>query len=272
MAQRAQRAPRSVFRTEFAKLEQIYFGTDDGHPTTGEDFVFDEAGTEHEFAALESFYRSVDAERQEDIHLVSVVGGFYGLNLVPLFRPRRITLFDVNPYQILYAQLVMRVLTVSASAEEFLDRLSRGDYEVLSEEESRLRETLALKQQGLLTPDRGRSKRTLARSWRYALEHFDLTKRLLTEVPIVTRIDAMQSPQFADFLRDQESAWVYCSNVLLFVYFELELTRPRNVVLCAQYHDETEILDLGAYGGRPVKVQCAVPMSAREIRPRRRKP
>jgi hypothetical protein len=260
----AERAPRSEFSQDFTTMEQIFYGTDDGHPTTGPEYVFDEAGTEHEFTPFEELYSNAGAERQGDIHLVSVVGGFYGLNLVPLFRPRRITLFDVNPHQIAYARLILRVLTASRSAEELLARLRDQDYEVQSAEERLLRENIALKQQGRLTPDRGRSKRTLARSWRYALDHFDLTREILGSVPIDTRVDAMQSPQFAGFLRHRDNAWVYCSNVFLFVYFELALSRPRNVVFCAKYHDRTEILDLAGHGGRPVTVGCTVPMSAWE--------
>ena len=264
----SKRAPRRVHQHEFQRLEEIYYGTDDGHPKPGADFVFDEAGTEAEYTALEELHRRAGPQRTGDIHLISVVGGFFGLNLVPLFRPRQITFFDVNPFQITYALLVARVLTSSRDAGEFLDRLSRQDYDVRSDEERALRENLALKQQGCLPPGRGRSKRTLARSWRYALEHFALTKRILSEVPIATRVDAMQSPQFADYLRDQDNAWIYCSNVLLFTHFELAFDEPRNVVLCAKYFEQTEILDLAGYAGRPVKVRCAIPMAVREARRR----
>jgi len=263
-----QRAPRSAHQHEFHRLEEIYYGTDDGHPETGPDFVFDESGTEREFAALEEFWRSA-GPRTADVHLVSVVGGFYGLNLVPLFRPRRITLFDVNPHQITYALLIARVLGESRDAKEFLDRLRHGDYAVQSEDEQALRENLALKQRGGLPRSRGRSKRSLSRSWRYALENFELTQRILREVPITTRIDAMQSPRFAELVRDLDNAWIYCSNVLLFTHFELEIADPRNVVLCASYFDQIEILDLAGHAGRRVKVRCAIPMSVREVRRRK---
>jgi hypothetical protein len=268
---KTERAPRRAFGNEFHTLEQIYLGTDDGHPHSGPDFLFDEAGTDHEFMRFEELYRNAGPERTGNIHLISVVGGFYGLNLVPLLRPREITFFDVNPYQITYALLIARVLTSSCSAAEFLDRLTHQDYDVRSDDERALRERIALKQKGLLVPSRCRSKRTLARSWRYALESFDLTKEILQEIPITTRVDAMQSPQFASYLQERDNAWVYCSNVLLFVYFELELTRARNVVFCAQYYDQTEILDLAGWGDRRVKVCCSIPMSAREVRPRRGK-
>ena len=29
--------------------------------------------------------------------MISVVSGLYGLNLIPLWRPKRITIFDINP-------------------------------------------------------------------------------------------------------------------------------------------------------------------------------
>lgn len=258
-------APRSAHRRKFHRLDHIYYGTDDGHPYPGPDFVFDEAGTETEFAALEALHRGAGAERTADIHLVSVIGGFYGLNLVPLFRPRRITLFDVNPHQVTYARLIARVLTGSRDARHFLDRLSHQDYDVASDDERVMRETIAKKQQGSLA--RSRSKRTLARSWRYALEHFELTRRILEEVPLTTRVDAMQSRRFAAYVRGRDNVWIYCSNVLLFVQFELAVDDPRNVVLCAQYYDETEVLDLAGYAGRRVKVRCAIPMTVQEAEP-----
>ena len=51
--------------------------------------------------------------------------------------------------------------------------------------------------------------------------------------------------------------------------FELAIDEPRNVVLCAQYYDEAEVLDLAGYAGRPVQVRCAIPMTAREAGPGR---
>ena len=41
-------------------------------------------------------------ERRENIHMISVVGGLYGLNFIPLWRPKQITIFDINPAAVTY--------------------------------------------------------------------------------------------------------------------------------------------------------------------------
>ena len=51
--------------------ENVFYGTDDGS----------QDGSFREFAEFQAHYAGVAPERRENIHMVSVVGGLYGLNL-----------------------------------------------------------------------------------------------------------------------------------------------------------------------------------------------
>src|SRR5215210_8026097 len=103
----------------------VFYGTDDGH----------QDGSFGEFAEIKAHYEGVSPERREDIHMVSVVGGLYGLNLIPLWRPRRITIFDINPAAVTYFRIIRKVFTTSRDAEHFLGRLTEADYDAETEQE-----------------------------------------------------------------------------------------------------------------------------------------
>ncbi|HEV7923162.1 MAG TPA: hypothetical protein VGR02_20460 [Thermoanaerobaculia bacterium] len=251
--------------TCFDHIYEIYYGTDDG---------FDELRPREEvrhdaahvarlyeiFARFQSFHAQVGPERREHIHYASVVGGLYGLNLIPIFRPREITFFDVNPHEISFFQIVRRVWIGSETAYDFLTRLARADYEVETEQEEVIRTCIAARQNGTLQENRGRSARTLLSSWRYALDNYALTRRLLAEVPVHTRLDNVRSAGFAEFVGQSENLWLFCSNVLEFVNFDLRFDQPRNAALFATYYDRTDMLDLAA-APEPVTVHLGIPMS-----------
>src|SRR6185295_908366 len=120
--------------------ENVFYGTDDGY----------QDGSFTEFQEIRAHYEGVDPRRREDIHMISVVGGLYGLNLIPLWRPRQMTIFDINPTAITYFQIIRRVFTTSRDVAHFLDRLTNGDYEVDTEREQFVRENILLKQRGNL--------------------------------------------------------------------------------------------------------------------------
>src|SRR5204863_7718641 len=122
--------------------------------------------------------RQVGPARRDHIHLASVVGGLYGLNLIPLFRSTEITFFDVNPHQIAFFNIIRRVWIKSSSADQFLAGLANADYDVDTEQERRIRHCIAAKQNGTLTEEQGRSARSFLSSWRYALDHYELTRQL----------------------------------------------------------------------------------------------
>jgi hypothetical protein len=263
-------APRAGQAT-FNYLHEIYYTTDDGFPRL---LPRHEARHDAEhiealyrvFERYEDFHKSVAPARRERIHLASVIGGLYGLNLIPIFQPREITFFDVNPYAIEYFMMIRRVWIDSPTAEAFLNRLGNSDYDVYTEREATIRRCIAKKQKGALPEREGRSGRSFLSSWRYALDRFDLTRGLLADVPINTRVEAMHSQSFRDYVADREDLWIYCSNVPLFVFFDLTFRFPENAALFASYYEKTEMLDVASAGCAPVTVHCRIPLSMSEER------
>jgi hypothetical protein len=268
-------APRAHLGASFDHIHEVYYTTDDGFAELRprEEAKHDGehvAGLYEIFARYEDFHGRVAASRRERIHLASVVGGLYGLNLIPIFRPREITFFDVNPHSIVYFNIIRRVWIDSRTAGSFLASLANGDYQADTEEEEVIRRCISKKQNGTLTEEEGRSARSFLSSWRYALDHFDLTRGLLADVPVHTRIEAMHSQSFNDFVADQGNLWMYCSNVFLFVFFDLTFRFPGNAALFASYFDQTDMLDLASAGSGPITVHCRIPMGVAEQRPIRR--
>jgi hypothetical protein len=252
------KAPRAFNREIYHnRPEYVFYGTDEG----------DKDGSFTEFAGFEAHYDNVAPRRREDIHMVSVVGGLYGLNLMPLWRPKRLTIFDINPPALVYFQIIRRVWTTSRDVTHFLARLTEGDYEVSGDMEEFIRENIRLKQRGCLPKERGSTKRPYEQSWRYAFERFDLTKQILSEVPLEIRCEPMESDSFGEWIRGQDNVWVYASNIAEFHYFDLELSNPANVVIVQQVspYSSLEILDLATLGGAAVKVKFEIPLRAERM-------
>lgn len=236
--------------------ENVFYGTDDGA----------QDGSFSEFAAIREHYDSIEPWRRDDIHLISVVGGLYGLNLIPLWRPKRITIYDINPAAISYFKIIRRVFIASRDVPHFLQRLTDGDYAVEDDLEQFVRENIMMKQKGCLPRSRGSTKRPYEQSWQYAFEHFDLTKRLLAETPLEIRCEPMESESFSRYIRGERNLWIYCSNITEFHYFDLDLDDPSNVVvLQIIYPNEPQLLDLAPLGGSPVKVHFQIPLRAERI-------
>src|SRR5215216_6571645 len=250
-------APRAFNREMYHDHpENVFYGTDDGY----------QDGSFGEFPEIKAHYESVAPERREDIHMVSVVGGLYGLNLIPLWRPKRITIFDINPPAVTYFRIIRRVLTTSDNAQHFLQRLADADYEAHTEQEEFVRENIRLKQQGCLPRERGSTKRPYEQSWQYALEKFDLTKQLLSEVPLDIRTEPMESESFSNWIREQNNLWIYASNITQFHFFDLELADTSNVVLIQIIHPEQpQLLDLAPLAGGPVKIHFEIPLLAERM-------
>ena len=250
-------APRAFNREIYHNHpEMVFYGTDDGC----------QDGSFGEFAEFRAHYESVAPERRENIHMVSVVGGLYGLNLIPLWQPKRITIFDINPAAVTYFRIIRRVFTTSQNAQHFLERLTNADYEATTEMEEFVRENIRLKQQGCLPRERGSTKRPYEQSWQYALEKFDLTKQLLTDVPLDIREEPMESESFSEWIREQNNLWIYASNITQFHYFDLEFADTSNVVVIQIIHPEQpQLLDLAPLAGGPVKVNFQIPLKAERI-------
>lgn len=236
--------------------ENVFYGTDDGA----------QDGTFSEFEQIRAHYEGVAAERREDIHLISVVGGLYGLNVIPLWRPKKITIFDINPTAISYFSIIRRVFILSRDVTDFLDRLTTGNYPTENEREEFVRENIRLKQRGCLPRERGSTKRPYEQSWQYAFENFALTKKILTEVPLDIRTEPMESGSFRNWIRDQNNLWIYCSNITEFHYFDLDFANPTNVVLVQIiFPGQLQLLDLAPLSGGPVKVKFEIPLQAERL-------
>ena len=251
-------APRAFNREMYHDHpENVFYGTDDGY----------QDGSFGEFAEIKAHYDNVDPQRRKDIHMISVVGGLYGLNLIPLWRPTRLTIFDINPTAITYFNIIGRVWISSRDVDHFLQRLTDGDYEVASDREHFVRENIRLKQRGTLPRERGSTKRPYEQSWQYAFEHFELTKQILTEAPLDIRTEPMESDGFRNWIREQNNLWIYCSNITEFHYFDLEFADPSNVVLLQIiFPGQVQLMDLAPLGGGPVKVNFEIPLRAERIR------
>jgi hypothetical protein len=253
----ATEAPRAFNREMYHDHpENVFYGTDDGA----------QDGSFREFKEIRAHYEGVAPERRENIHFISVVGGLYGLNLLPLWKPKRITIFDINPTAITYFRLIRRAFTISSDAANFLDRLTTGDYPAETEQEEFVRENIRMKQQGNLPRERGSTKRPYEQSWQYALENFELTKNILTEVPLEIRTEPMESGSFREWIRAQNNLWIYCSNITEFHYFDLEFADPSNVVLVQIiFPGKLQLLDLAPVSGGPVKVKFEIPLRAERL-------
>ncbi|HEX5732712.1 MAG TPA: hypothetical protein VF131_07750 [Blastocatellia bacterium] len=253
----ASKAPRAFNREMYHDHpENVFYGTDDGA----------QDGSFSEFAEFKAHYEAVAAERRENIHMISVVGGLYGLNFIPLWRPRRLTIFDINPTAITYFEIIRRVFTTSRNVTHFLDRLTTGDYAADSDRERFVRENICMKQKGCLPRERGSTKRPYEQSWQYAFENFELTKQLLSEVPLEIRTEPMESDSFRKWIRSQNNLWIYCSNITQFHYFDLDFANPTNVVLVQIIHpNRAELLDLEPVSGGPVKVNFEIPLRVEQL-------
>ena len=250
-------APRAFNREMYHDHpENVFYGTDDGA----------QDGSFSEFAEIKAHYENVEPRRREDIHMITVVGGLYGLNLIPLWKPKRITIFDINPTAITYFKLIRNVFTTSRDVSDFLQRLTDGDYEAETEREQFVRDNIRLKQRGALPRERGSTKRPYGQSWQYAFEHFDLTKQILTEAPLEIRTEPMESDNFRSWIRLQNNLWIYSSNITEFHYFDLEFADTKNVVLAQIiFPGQLQLLDLAALAGGEVRVKYEIPLRAARI-------
>ena len=250
-------APSKVNQDIFNSSDMVFYGTDDGY----------QDGSFGEMKELEAFFDALPESRKQNIHYASAIGGLYGLNLIPLLRPTQITFFDINPHAVAYFNLIRQVLITSRDKAHFLERLEYKDYDVATPAEAHIRQNISLKQKGELPRERGSSKRSFEGSWQYALDRFELTKQLLTEAEVTVRTEGMESASFKDFVRGRTDFWLYCSNIFEFVFFDLRITRPENVVaLSIIYPGQVDLLDLHTFRDYPVDLKCEIPMQVKRIR------
>lgn len=249
-------APRAFNRHLHSNRDQVFYGTDDGA----------QDGSFSEFPDFVKHYESVGPERQANIHMISVVGGLYGLNMIPLWKPKKITIFDINPMGVSYFKVVRHLFGISNSKEEFLAHMTNADYEVEDEDQQFVKENIQLKQQGNLPRSRGSSKRSFEESWKNAFDHFDITKDLLGKDDLEIRTEPMESGSFADMIRNNQNCWIYASNITQFHWFDLEVNNPSNMVALQIIHPEQpQLLDLSEHAGHRTRVKFQIPLSAERI-------
>lgn len=250
-------APRAFNREMYHHHpENVFYGTDDGA----------QDGSFTEFAEIRAHYDSVEPWRHDDIHMISVVGGLYGLNMIPLWKPKRLTIFDVNPAATTYFELIRQVWIGSRDVAHFLQRLTDGDYRADGDLAEFVRENICLKQRGALPRERGSTKRPYEQSWQYAFEHFELTRQILRDVPLDIRTEPMESESFAAYIRKQNNLWIYASNITEFHYFDLDLEDTSNCVMVQIiYPGNLQLLDLAPLAGAPVKAHFEIPMRAERL-------
>ncbi|WDE08048.1 hypothetical protein SG34_014805 [Thalassomonas viridans] len=250
-------APRAFNREIYHDVpENVFYGTDDG----------DQDGSFGEFREFEYHYHNVEPGRRDNIHMISVVGGLYGLNLLPLWRPKKLTFFDINPAAVSYFHIIRNNWLNSDNQEHFLQKLTDADYPVENEQQAFIRENIRLKQMGALPRTRGSSKRSYQQSWKIALDNFQLTKDILTHTPTEIRTEPMESDSFSRYIRKQDNLWIYASNISQFHFFDLEFDNPANVVILQIIHPELpQLLDLAPMAGKAVKLHVEIPLSAEYI-------
>jgi hypothetical protein len=152
-------APRAFNREMYHDHpENVFYGTDDGA----------QDGSFSEFAEIKAHYENVSRERHDNIHMISVVGGLYGLNLIPLWKPARLTIFDINPTAVTYFKIIRELFITSRDVPHFLQRLTDGDYKAETEREQFVRENILLIQRCALPREIGSTKRPYEQSWQYA--------------------------------------------------------------------------------------------------------
>lgn len=251
-----QEAPRAFNRHIYHQKNMVFYGTDDGS----------QDGSFGEFPDFINHYENVEASRRDNIHMISVVGGLYGLNMIPLWRPKQLTIYDINPMAISYFKVIRRVWTSSDSAQHFLDRLSSGDFETHDEDEAFIRENIMLKQADKLPRERGSSKRSFQQSWTYALDHFDVTKGILADPNLEIRTEPMESESFSNMIKSKNNVWIYASNITQFHYFDLDFEDTSNVVALQIIHPEQpHLIDMAEYAPGPMRIKFEIPLRVERL-------
>jgi hypothetical protein len=98
------------------------------------------------------------------------------------------------------------------------------------------------------------------------LENFELTKQVLSEVPLEIRTEPMESAGFSEWIRTRSNLWIYSSNITQFHYFDLEFANPSNVVVVQIIHpNQPQLLDLEPLGGGPARVRFEIPLVVERI-------
>ena len=251
-------APRAFNREMYHDHpENVFYGTDDG--CSGRIFRRVRRSSK---PTTKVWPRS----RRENIHMISVVGGLYGLNLIPLWRPKRITIFDINPDRNhLLSHHPPRVHDESGRRA-----LSRPAHRRGLRGRDRARTIRAREHpseaRGMSAPRTRFTKRPYEQSWQYAFENFDLTKQLLSEVPLDIRTEPMESESFSEWIREPEQPLDLCFEHHAIPLFRSGVRGSHQRGRAANHPSRAAAAPgSGAAWRRAVKVKFEIPLRAERI-------
>ncbi len=72
---------------------------------------------------LENIKKLERCENSKIERYLTVIGGFSGLNYLLELEPDEIVLFDLNKFAVVYSELILEIIQISSSPEEFISRI-----------------------------------------------------------------------------------------------------------------------------------------------------
>ncbi|WKZ25985.1 MAG: hypothetical protein QY322_01600 [bacterium] len=68
-------------------------------------------------------FEDIDKEKVSNRKFASVIGSLFFLNIIPHIKPKEILLFDINDYQVRYLKLLVEIMSISKTFENFIENL-----------------------------------------------------------------------------------------------------------------------------------------------------
>ena len=75
----------------------------------------------------------------------------------------------------------------------------------------------------------------------------------------------MEGENFKELIRSGSNNWIYASNITQFHFFQLEVLEPSNVVVLQIDREETQLVDLAEYAGKPVRIKFEIPITIEHL-------
>jgi len=66
-------------------------------------------------------FKNINIEKLQGRNFASVIGSLFFLNLIPYIKPDKVLLFDINDYQVRYMKLIVEIIKISYTFEEFVE-------------------------------------------------------------------------------------------------------------------------------------------------------
>lgn len=68
-------------------------------------------------------FANIDREKISNRKFASVIGSLFFLNIIPHVKPKEVLLFDINDYQVRYLKLLVEIMNISKTFENFVENL-----------------------------------------------------------------------------------------------------------------------------------------------------